>query len=63
MRARLGQHGGDHWARTYLDLDKLNAHEKRPGMSQAAVDRMIKAKTPPAEMQMILSEEIARYES
>ena len=61
--ARVGQYGGDHLARTYLELDKLSSREKNPKFSQNSVDRMIKAQTPPAEIQMILGEEIARYES
>lgn len=60
---RLGQYGGDHLARTYLELDKVSAHQKNRKLSPQAVDQMIKAKTPPAEIQMIIGEEISRYEN
>lgn len=63
LLTRLGNYGGDHLAKTFLDLDKASAHLASPDLSPAMVDRMISAKIPPSEMQLILGEEIAKLES
>ncbi|MDL2259816.1 hypothetical protein LJB99_02925 [Deltaproteobacteria bacterium OttesenSCG-928-K17] len=63
LLTRLGRHGGDHLAKTYLDLDKASAHLASPDLTPAMIDRMMSAKIPPSEMQLIIGEEIAKLEA
>lgn len=60
LLVKLAQYGGDSLATAYLDLDRATAHQKNRDFSPAVVEQLLAAGTPPAELNLILTEEAAR---